>query len=274
MSDLQATIEAAFERRAEITPKNVDATTRDAVNSALELLDSGKARVAERQEVGKWVVNEWLKKAVLLSFRINDNVVMAGGCTQYYDKVPSKFADMTSEEFAASGIRVVPQAIARRGSFIASGTVLMPSYVNIGAYVDTGTMVDTWATVGSCAQIGKNVHLSGGVGIGGVLEPLQAAPTIIEDNCFIGARSEVVEGVIVEEGSVISMGVYIGQSTRIYDRENDQVIYGRIPAGSVVVSGNLPSADGKCSLYCAVIVKRVDAKTRGKVGINELLRGI
>lgn len=274
MSDLQATIEAAFERRAEITPKNVDATTRDAVNSALELLDSGKARVAERQEVGKWVVNEWLKKAVLLSFRINDNVVMAGGCTQYYDKVPSKFADMTSEEFAASGIRVVPQAIARHGSFIASGTVLMPSYVNIGAYVDTGTMVDTWATVGSCAQIGKNVHLSGGVGIGGVLEPLQAAPTIIEDNCFIGARSEVVEGVIVEEGSVISMGVYIGQSTRIYDRENDEIIYGRIPAGSVVVSGNLPSADGKCSLYCAVIVKRVDAKTRGKVGINELLRGI
>ncbi|MFM2317659.1 MAG: 2,3,4,5-tetrahydropyridine-2,6-dicarboxylate N-succinyltransferase [Pseudomonadota bacterium] len=274
MSDLQATIEAAFERRAEITPQNVDATTRDAVNSALELLDSGKARVAERQEVGKWVVNEWLKKAVLLSFRINDNVVMAGGCTQYYDKVPSKFAQMSREEFAASGIRIVPQAIARRGSFIASGTVLMPSYVNIGAYVDTGTMVDTWATVGSCAQIGKNVHLSGGVGIGGVLEPLQAAPTIIEDNCFIGARSEVVEGVIVEEGSVISMGVYIGQSTRIYDRENDEIIYGRIPAGSVVVSGNLPSADGKCSLYCAVIVKRVDAKTRGKVGINELLRGI
>jgi 2,3,4,5-tetrahydropyridine-2-carboxylate N-succinyltransferase len=274
MSDLQATIEAAFERRAEITPKNVDPIVREAVNSALNLLDSGKARVAERQDVGKWVVNEWLKKAVLLSFRINDNVVMAGGCTQYYDKVPSKFADMTSDEFAASGIRVVPQAIARRGSFIASGTVLMPSYVNIGAYVDTGTMVDTWATVGSCAQIGKNVHLSGGVGIGGVLEPLQAAPTIIEDNCFIGARSEVVEGVVVEEGSVISMGVYIGQSTRIYDRENDEIIYGRIPAGSVVVSGNLPSADGKCSLYCAVIVKRVDAKTRGKVGINELLRGI
>lgn len=274
MSDLQASIEAAFERRAEITPKNVDAATREAVNSALDLLNTGKARVAERQAVGQWVVNEWLKKAVLLSFRINDNVVMAGGCTQYYDKVPSKFADMSSEEFAASGIRVVPQAIARRGSFIASGTVLMPSYVNIGAYVDTGTMVDTWATVGSCAQIGKNVHLSGGVGIGGVLEPLQAAPTIIEDNCFIGARSEVVEGVIVEEGSVISMGVYIGQSTRIYDRENDEIIYGRIPAGSVVVSGNLPSADGKCSLYCAVIVKRVDAKTRSKVGINELLRGI
>lgn len=274
MSDLQATIEAAFERRADITPSNVDASTREAVNEALNLLDSGKARVAERRGVGDWVVNEWLKKAVLLSFRINDNVVMQSGCTQYYDKVPSKFADMSSEEFAASGIRVVPQAIARRGSFIASGTVLMPSYVNIGAYVDTGTMVDTWATVGSCAQIGKNVHLSGGVGIGGVLEPLQAAPTIIEDNCFIGARSEVVEGVIVEEGSVISMGVYIGQSTRIYDRENDQIIYGRIPAGSVVVSGNLPSTDGKCSLYCAVIVKRVDAKTRGKVGINELLRGI
>ena len=274
MSDLQASIEAAFERRAEITPKNVDAATREAVNSALDLLNTGKARVAERQAVGQWVVNEWLKKAVLLSFRINDNVVMAGGCTQYYDKVPSKFADMSSEEFAASGIRVVPQAIARRGSFIASGTVLMPSYVNIGAYVGEGTMVDTWATVGSCAQIGKNVHLSGGVGIGGVLEPLQAAPTIIEDNCFIGARSEVVEGVIVEEGSVISMGVYIGQSTRIYDRENDEIIYGRIPAGSVVVSGNLPSAYGKCSLYCAVIVKRVDAKTRSKVGINELLRGI
>ena len=274
MSDLQATIEAAFERRADITPRNVDATTRDAVNTALDLLDTGKLRVAERRGVGDWVVNEWLKKAVLLSFRINDNVVMPAGSTQYYDKVPSKFANTTSEEFAASGIRVVPQAIARKGSYIASGTVLMPSYVNIGAYVDTGTMVDTWATVGSCAQIGKNVHLSGGVGIGGVLEPLQAAPTIIEDNCFIGARSEVVEGVIVEEGSVISMGVYIGQSTRIYDRENDQILYGRIPAGSVVVSGNLPSDDGKYSLYCAVIVKRVDAKTRSKVGINELLRDI
>lgn len=274
MSDIQAIIEAAFERRAEITPRNVDSTTRDAVNTAIELLDSGKTRVAERRGVGDWVVNEWLKKAVLLSFRINDNEVMRGGHTNYYDKVQSKFADMNSKDFAASGIRVVPPAAARKGAYIAPSTVLMPSYVNIGAYVDSGTMVDTWATVGSCAQIGKNVHLSGGVGIGGVLEPLQAAPTIIEDNCFIGARSEVVEGVIVEEGSVISMGVYIGQSTKIYDRENDQVIYGRIPAGSVVVSGNLPAADGKCSLYCAVIVKRVDAKTRSKVGINELLRDI
>ena len=221
-----------------------------------------------------FVTHQWVKKAVLLSFRANDNKPMAGGCTQYYDKVPSKFADLSEDDFKAGGYRVVPNAIARRGSFIAKNVVLMPSYVNIGAFVDEGTMVDTWATVGSCAQIGKNVHLSGGVGIGGVLEPLQANPTIIEDNCFIGARSEVVEGVIVEEGSVISMGVYIGQSTKIYDRETGEVTYGRIPAGSVVVSGNLPSADGKYSLYCAVIVKKVDAKTRGKVGINELLRGI
>ncbi len=274
MSDIQAIIEAAFARRAEITPRTMDSETRDAVNSAIEMLDNGSARVAERRGVGDWVVHEWLKKAVLLSFRIHDNVVMRGGFSDYYDKVPSKFADMNSKDFAASGVRVVPPAAARKGAFIASGTVLMPSYVNIGAYVDTGTMVDTWATVGSCAQIGKNVHLSGGVGIGGVLEPLQAAPTIIEDHCFIGARSEIVEGVIVEEGAVISMGVYIGQSTRIYDRENDEIIYGRIPAGSVVVSGNLPSSDGQYSLYCAVIVKRVDEKTRSKVGINELLRAI
>jgi len=229
----------------------------------------------EKKGIGDWVVNEWLKKAVLLSFRIRENApISAGGFTQFYDKVDSKFTNYTADEFAKSGVRVVPPAVARKGSFIASDTVLMPSYVNIGAYVDSGTMVDTWATVGSCAQIGKNVHLSGGVGIGGVLEPLQASPTIIEDNCFIGARSEVVEGVIVEEGSVISMGVYIGQSTRIYDRENDEILYGRVPAGSVVVSGNLPSGDGKYSLYCAVIVKRVDEKTRSKVGINELLRTV
>jgi len=246
---------------------------RDAVMEAIDQLDRGEIRVAEKRD-GQWVVNEWIKKAVLLSFRINDNEFIKGGFTNYYDKVPSKYADMNSREFRESGVRVVPPATARRGSYIAPSTVLMPSYVNIGAYVDSGTMVDTWATVGSCAQIGKNVHLSGGVGIGGVLEPLQAAPTIIEDNCFIGARSEVVEGVIVEEGSVISMGVYIGQSTRIYDRENNEILYGRVPAGSVVVSGNLPSKDGKYSLYCAVIVKKVDAKTLGKVGINELLRDI
>ncbi len=275
MSDLEQIINDAFERRAEITPSTVDADTKAAVDQAIELIDSGQARVAERRGVGDWVVNEWLKKAVLLSFRIRDNEPMsAGGYTQFYDKVDSKYANYTAEQFAASGVRVVPPAVARKGSFVASDTVLMPSYVNIGAYVDSGTMVDTWATVGSCAQIGKNVHLSGGVGIGGVLEPLQASPTIIEDNCFVGARSEVVEGVIVEEGAVISMGVYIGQSTKIYDRENDQVLYGRVPAGSVVVSGNLPSADGKYSLYCAVIVKRVDEKTRSKVGINELLRTI
>jgi 2,3,4,5-tetrahydropyridine-2,6-dicarboxylate N-succinyltransferase len=267
-------IEQAFENRGEITPDNAPKEIREAVSEAIELLDSGKARVAERRGVGDWVVNEWLKKAVLLSFRLENNQPMQGGFTQYYDKVPSKFADMSPEDFDKSGIRVVPPATARKGSFIASDTVLMPSYINIGAYVDSGTMVDTWATVGSCAQIGKNVHLSGGVGIGGVLEPLQAAPTIIEDNCFIGARSEVVEGVIVEEGSVISMGVYIGQSTRIFNRETGEITYGRIPAGSVVVSGNLPSKDGTYSLYCAVIVKQVDSKTLGKVGINELLRGI
>jgi 2,3,4,5-tetrahydropyridine-2-carboxylate N-succinyltransferase len=273
MSDIQSIIVDAFERRADITPRNADTLVRDAVNEAIDQLDRGEIRVAEKRD-GDWVVNEWIKKAVLLSFRLNDNEFMKGGFTNYYDKVQSKYADFNSRDFRESGVRVVPPATARRGSYIAPSTVLMPSYVNIGAYVDSGTMVDTWATVGSCAQIGKNVHLSGGVGIGGVLEPLQAAPTIIEDNCFIGARSEVVEGVIVEEGSVISMGVYIGQSTRIYDRENDEILYGRIPAGSVVVSGNLPSKDGKYSLYCAVIVKKVDEKTRGKVGINELLRDI
>jgi len=267
-------IEAAFEDRAHITPDSANTEVRQAVEEAIHLLDTGNARVAEQQGIGDWQVNEWLKKAVLLSFRLEDNIPMTAGFTQYYDKVPSKFASTTPEEFKAAGVRVVPPATARRGSYIASDTVLMPSYVNIGAYVDSGTMVDTWATVGSCAQIGKNVHLSGGVGIGGVLEPLQANPTIIEDNCFIGARSEVVEGVIVEEGAVISMGVYIGQSTKIFNRETGEVTFGRIPAGSVVVSGNLPSKDGSYSLYCAVIVKQVDAKTRSKVGINELLRGI
>ncbi len=275
MSDLEQTINDAFENRAEITPSTVDASTKAAVEQAIALIDSGEARVASQRGVGDWEVHEWLKKAVLLSFRIRDNAPMsAGGYAQFYDKVDTKFTDYTAEQFAASGVRVVPPAVARKGSYIAPDTVLMPSYVNIGAYVDSGAMIDTWATVGSCAQIGKNVHLSGGVGIGGVLEPLQASPTIIEDNCFVGARSEVVEGVIVEEGSVISMGVYIGQSTRIYDRENDQILYGRVPAGSVVVSGNLPAENGKYSLYCAVIVKRVDEKTRSKVGINELLRSI
>ncbi len=273
MNDIQDIINNAFENRAEITPNNVDTIVIEAVNEAIHMLDSGEARVAEQQN-GSWVVNEWLKKAVLLSFRIEDNTFMKGGFTNYFDKVPPKYADMNSREFRAQGVRVVPPATVRKGAYIAPSVVLMPSYVNIGAYVDKGTMVDTWATVGSCAQIGKNVHLSGGVGIGGVLEPLQAAPTIIEDDCFIGARSEVVEGVIVEKGSVISMGVYIGMSTKIFNRQTGEVTYGRIPAGSVVVSGNLPSSDGKYSLYCAVIVKQVDEKTRSKVGINELLRDI
>lgn len=272
MSALQNTIEQAFENRADIAPATVKPDVKDAVEQALALLDSGKARVAEPLGNHEWKVNDWLKKAVLLSFRIQDNVPMEGGFTRYYDKVPSKFGLYSDAQLAESGVRVVPPASARRGSYIAPGVVMMPSYVNIGAYVDSGAMVDTWATVGSCAQIGKNVHLSGGVGIGGVLEPLQASPTIIEDNVFIGARSEIVEGVIVEAGAVISMGVYIGKSTRIYNRETGEITYGRIPAGSVVVSGSLPSKDGKYSLYCAVIVKQVDEKTRSKVGINELLR--
>jgi len=273
MQELAAIIDEAFEQRAELSPSTAPSRVRDAVEECLSLLDSGKVRVAEKRD-GAWHVNEWTKKAVLLSFRLNDNTVMQGGCTSYFDKVPTKFGGLSGEEFRQIGARVVPPAIARRGCFIASGVVLMPSYVNIGAYVDSGTMVDTWATVGSCAQIGKNVHLSGGVGIGGVLEPLQASPTIIEDNCFIGARSEVVEGVIVGEGSVLSMGVFIGQSTKIYDRTTGEVSSGYVPPGSVVVSGSLPAADGSHSLYCAVIVKRVDAKTRAKVGINELLRDI
>ncbi len=265
-------IDAAWEKRTELTPASHE--VKAAVLQVIDGLNTGALRVAEKIN-GEWHTHQWIKKAVLLSFRLEDNQpISAGGFTQFYDKVPSKFADYTAADFQAGGFRVVPPAVARRGSFIGKNVVLMPSYVNIGAYVDEGVMVDTWATVGSCAQIGKNVHLSGGVGIGGVLEPLQANPTIIEDNCFIGARSEIVEGVIVEENSVISMGVYIGQSTKIYDRETGSVSYGRVPAGSVVVSGNLPSADGSHSLYCAVIVKKVDAKTRAKTGINELLRGV
>ncbi|MGA8052694.1 MAG: 2,3,4,5-tetrahydropyridine-2,6-dicarboxylate N-succinyltransferase [Burkholderiales bacterium] len=273
MKDLAAIIDQAWENRAQLSPQNPDAKIRAAVDLVLDKLDRGQLRVAERQGVGKWHTHQWIKKAVLLSFRLNDNVVMPGGSTQYFDKVPTKFARYTADDFAAGGFRVVPPAMARRGAFVAKNVVLMPSYVNIGAYVDEGTMVDTWATVGSCAQIGTNVHLSGGVGIGGVLEPVQANPTIIEDNCFVGARSEVVEGVIVEENSVISMGVFIGQSTRIYDRASGQSHYGRVPAGSVVVPGSLPSPDGKYALNCAVIVKQVDAKTRAKTSINELLRG-
>ena len=275
MSQLQNIIEEAFERRAEINPANAGAELKQAVASVLADLDAGKLRVATRVgDSQQWETHQWIKKAVLLSFRLEDNVLMDGGYTQYFDKVPSKFPDYDEAKFKAGGFRVVPNAMVRRGSYIAKNAVLMPSYVNIGAYVGEGTMVDTWATVGSCAQIGKNVHLSGGVGIGGVLEPVQAGPTIIGDNCFIGARSEVVEGVVVEDNCVISMGVYIGQSTKIYDRETGSVTYGRVPAGSVVVSGNLPSKDGSYSLYCAVIVKKVDEKTLGKVGINELLRGI
>jgi 2,3,4,5-tetrahydropyridine-2-carboxylate N-succinyltransferase len=271
LDTLRTQIETAFERRADITPKSVTKELRSALDECIALLDSGQARVAEKRE-GRWAVNEWLKKAVLLNFRAYDNTVMEAGFTRFYDKVPLKYADVDEAKFREGGARVVPHAIARKGSYIAPNVVLMPSYVNIGAYVDSGTMVDTWATVGSCAQIGKNVHLSGGVGIGGVLEPLQASPTIIEDNCFIGARSEVVEGVVVEEGCVISMGVFIGQSTRIYDRTTGQILQGRVPAGSVVVPGTLPSRDGKYGLYCAVIVKRVDAQTRSKTSINELLR--
>jgi 2,3,4,5-tetrahydropyridine-2-carboxylate N-succinyltransferase len=268
---LQAVIDNAYEARAQLTPRTAPGELRTAVENAIELLNDGALRVAQ-PEGGRWHVNEWLKKAVLLSFRINDNAAMPAGALNFYDKVPLKYSGWDAERFAAAGVRVVPPATVRRGAFIAPNVVLMPSYVNVGAYVDSGTMVDTWATVGSCAQIGRNVHLSGGVGIGGVLEPLQAAPTIIEDDCFIGARSEIVEGVIVEAGSVISMGVFIGQSTRIYDRASGTILQGRVPAGSVVVSGTLPAPDNRYSLYCALIVKRVDAQTRAKTSINELLR--
>ena len=272
MTDLQSVIEKAFDNRASISPASAEPALKEAVTEVIDRLDAGKLRVAEKTG-GEWITHQWIKKAVLLSFRLQDNAVVRDGYTNYFDKVPAKFADYGAADFRAGGFRVVPPAAARRGSFIDRNVVLMPSFVNIGAYVDEGTMVDTWATVGSCAQIGKNVHLSGGVGIGGVLEPVQANPTIIEDNCFIGARSEIVEGVAVGEGSVISMGVYIGSSTKIYNRQTGETLYGRIPPGSVVVSGSLPSPDGKYSLYCAIIVKQVDAKTRAKTSINELLRG-
>ncbi len=272
MNSLQQTIDQAWEQRTELSPKSASAELRDAVAHVVAGLDAGSLRVAEKFQ-GDWVVHQWIKKAVLLSFRLEDNAPVSAGGLQFYDKVATKFADFSADDFARGGYRVVPPAVARRGAFIGRNVVLMPSYVNIGAYVDEGTMVDTWATVGSCAQIGRNVHLSGGVGIGGVLEPLQANPTIIEDNCFIGARSEVVEGVIVEENSVLSMGVFISQSTKIYDRTTGEISYGRVPAGSVVVPGSMPTGDGRVSLYCAVIVKRVDAQTRSKTSINELLRG-
>jgi 2,3,4,5-tetrahydropyridine-2-carboxylate N-succinyltransferase len=271
MKQLTEIIERGFESSGRMADPREQGQLEDAVREAIAELDAGRVRVAEKVD-GAWQVNQWLKKAVLLSFRLADNKVVPGGYSKFFDKVPMKYADYTEQDFRRDGVRVVPDAIVRRGAFVASDVVLMPSYVNIGAYVDSGTMVDTWATVGSCAQIGRNVHLSGGVGIGGVLEPIQAGPTIIEDDCFIGARSEVVEGVIVEQGSVLSMGVYIGQSTRIFERETGKVSFGRVPAGSVVVPGSLPSPDGNYSLYCAVIVKRVDEKTRSKTSLNELLR--
>jgi len=271
MQKLQNVIEAAWEQRSAISPATADGSLKQAVDETIALLDRGAIRVAEHQG-NAWITHQWIKKAVLLSFRLQDNTVVGTADQRYYDKVPSKFADYGPHDFERGGFRVVPPAAARKGAYIAKNVVLMPSFVNIGAYVDEGTMVDTWATVGSCAQIGKNVHLSGGVGIGGVLEPLQANPTIIEDGCFIGARSEVVEGVIVEANSVLAMGTFISQSTKIYDRASGEIHYGRVPAGSVVVPGSLPSSDGKYSLTCAVIVKRVDAQTRAKTSINELLR--
>ena len=269
---LQKIIDAAWEDRANLSPKAAPKEAIEAVEHAIGELNNGHLRVATREGVGQWTTHQWLKKAVLLSFRLNDNEVIRAGELGFYDKVQTKFAHLDEEQMRATGVRVVPPAVARRGSYIAKGAILMPSFVNVGAYVGEGTMVDTWATVGSCAQVGKNVHLSGGVGLGGVLEPLQANPTIIEDNCFIGARSEVVEGVIVEENSVVSMGVYLGQSTPIYDRASDTVSYGRIPSGSVVISGSLPKPGGKYSMYAAIIVKRVDAKTRATTSLNELLR--
>ncbi len=271
-TNLQNTIETLWEQRADLSPATATAEQISTIEQVIAQLDNGQLRVAERLSVGQWQVNQWVKKAVLLSFRVRDNKIQEAGDVRFFDKVDTKFQGWTEEQFRAGGFRVVPPATARKGSFIAKNAVLMPSYVNIGAYVDEGTMVDTWATVGSCAQIGKHVHLSGGVGIGGVLEPLQANPTIIEDNCFIGARSEVVEGVIVEENSVLGMGVYLGQSTPIYDRATGEITYGRVPSGSVVVSGNLPKAGGAYSMYAAIIVKRVDAQTRSKTSINDLLR--
>lgn len=273
MQELQTIIEQAWEDRGQLSPKLAPAALRYAIRLVIDALDSGSLRVAEREKDGTWTVHQWVKKAVLLSFRLEDNAVSQAGDLRFFDKVATKFSDYDAQRFSEGGYRVVPPAVARKGSFIARNVVLMPCYVNIGAYVDEGSMVDTWATVGSCAQIGKHVHLSGGVGIGGVLEPLQANPTIIEDHCFIGARSEVVEGVIVEAYSVLSMGVFLSQSTRILDRSTGQILYGRVPSGSVVVPGTLPSADGRCALYAAIIVKRVDAQTRAKTAINELLRG-
>lgn len=272
MNSLQAIIEQAFEQRQTLTMNTATPELITAINEVLSCLDTGQYRVAEKINK-EWIVHQWIKKAVLLSFKLFPNQVIDAGFCQFYDKVPLKYNGYTDEQFQQSGVRVVPHALVRRGAYIAKNTVLMPSYVNVGAYIDEGVMVDTWATIGSCAQIGKNVHISGGAGIGGVLEPLQANPTIIEDNCFIGARSEVVEGVIVERNSVLSMGVFLGQSTKIYNRLTGTITYGRIPAGSVVVAGSLPSEDGSHSLYCAVIVKQVDEKTRAKVSINELLRG-
>ena len=271
MQELQAIIDQAWEDRANLNPGTAPARIGEAVDHVLDCLDKGSLRVAEKID-GDWVTHQWIKKALLISFRLEENRVMDGGALRWFDKVPTKFADYDTHAFLQGGFRAVPGAVVRRGAYLGKNVVLMPSFVNIGAYVDEGTMVDTWVTVGSAAQIGKNVHLSGGVGIGGVLEPIQAGPTIIGDNCFIGARSEVVEGVIVEDNCVISMGVYIGKSTKIYDRATGEVSYGRIPAGSVVVSGNLPSSDGRYSLYCAVIVKKVDAQTRAKTSINDLLR--
>ena len=273
MKDTQSIISDAYRNRSQITPRNVDTLVKDAVTDVIERLDRGEIRVAEKRD-GDWIINRWIVNAVELAFRIEDNVFIKGGFANYYDKLPSKYADYNSRDFRHGGVRVVPPATARKGAYIGPSTVLMPCYINIGAYVGSGTMVDTWATVGSCAQIGKNVHLAGGVGIGGMLEPLQSRPTIIEDNCFIGAHSEVVEGVIVEQGAVISMGVYLGQSTKIYNRATGEISYGRVPAGAVVVPGNLPAADGSHSVYSAIIIKQVDEKTRAKVGINELLRDI
>ena len=274
MKNLKEIIQQAFDNRITLSPTSTTPATKEAIDQVIAALQAGKIRVAEKDAKGVWQVNQWIKKAVLLYFRTHPNQVIDGGFTNFFDKVPLQFNNYTSEQLAESGVRIVPPTCVRAGAYIAPKTVLMPSFVNIGAYIDSGTLIDTWASVGSCAQIGKNVHISGGAGIGGVLEPLQAEPTIIEDNCFIGARSEIVEGVIVERGSVISMGVFIGQSTKIYDRETGTISYGRIPAGSVVVAGNLPAKDDTHSMYAAIIVKKVDAVTRAKVGINELLRDL
>ncbi len=271
MTPLKTIIEKAYQNINEINAETIDDSSKSAILETIELVDKGKLRVAEKIN-GQWIVHQWLKQAILLSFRVNTNELFDAGYTQYFDKIPLKFAHYSAEDFENNGMRIVPNACARQGSYIAKNTILMPSFVNIGAYIDEGTMIDTWATVGSCAQIGKNVHLSGGVGIGGVLEPLQSNPTIIEDNCFIGARSEVVEGVVIEENSVIGMGVFIGSNTPIYNRKSDEVIYGHVPAGSVVLAGSLPSKSGHCHLNCAVIIKQIDDRTRTKVAINELLR--